>query len=876
MPRPAPDHRLPPGADALLSQTRWMRALAMGLVADPNEADDVAQEAALAALQHGPKDRPPSRAWLATVVRNFAWRRRRTETRRADREALVAGSSADPVGGLDAVERIDTHRMLLEAVRALDEPLRSTVVQRYLEGRTSADIARATGVPQGTVRARLKRGLERLRERLDDEHSSRGAWMALVAPIALPAPPPPSPPSAPGIDAASTTAALAQGTFVMSLVKFGLSGTLVLLAALGGWRITQTTSPAEPSEVEPIAAAEPVLPAVERPEVVAAVPEAGGREALASHEPSELEPEPALEAPVSKKAEASLEGRFVDEYGVPLPEVELVLWSSDGRRRTPSRIAEGRSDRSGLARVVAGLPSWASANDTGVASATLELVARRRGRTSHRQRVLLREARTTQLGDIALVPAARLQGRVVDERGVAVEGALVGAVDASQLEGLSTAERDRIGRRGSDAFDRLTATRSHADGGFELGGLPAGSVRVWAHAPERRYGLTEPLLLEPLIEGIEVEVVVPDFGPRDRIAGQVVGPDGEGRRAWITRDMRTGSEGRTDSIDTDANGRFSFPVAFHDATYQLTAADPFKEYSRVQVTDVRPGDMDLEIAFRAPIPLLVRLRDAEGHPVEGAEISIGIDGYYSAVPVEVSAPGDYVVDRPSGTFHLEANAPGFRESDGRTLDDTTAPDTVDIVMERALVVEGQVVVAGQPVEGAIVEAFRYDPSAATTVNGLRCPISRFERGTARTDADGRFRLEADVDGAFVVRARHADHVDAETAPMTPEEAGEPVALELTDGGAIEGTVRVPPGETAGGLIVAAHRGDGRPRSVRTAPDGTYRFEGLMPGAWNVFLTEDDIDPRAGSYSSVVTDEPLTWDCRVELGRTTRFDLDRDS
>ncbi|MEM6568788.1 MAG: sigma-70 family RNA polymerase sigma factor [Planctomycetota bacterium] len=873
MPRPVPQN-----TDALLSQTRWMRALALGLVSDPNEADDVAQEAALAALQHGPADRAPSRAWLATVVRNFAWRRRRTETRRADHEALAADGSVASRGELDAVDRIDTHQMLLEAVRSLDEPLRSTVVQRYLEGRTSADIARATGVPQGTVRARLKRGLERLRERLDEEHGSRGAWMTLVAPIALPPIPSPSPVPVPDVDPASTAAALAQGTAAMSLAKLGLSGTLVLAAALGGWRMTQTAQPAAPTPIEPIAAAEPETLAAVEPEVVAAVPEAARREVAASAEADATAPapQPVLQPALPKTFAAYLEARFVDEHGSPLPDVEVLLMSSDGRRSKPRKIGDGRAGPNGLAQVEGGLPGWAAPDETGLRAARLELVARLKGRASHRQRVLLREAETTQLGDVVLGPGARIAGRVVDERGSAVEGALVGAVDAAQLADLSPQEIERIGRLGSDAFDRLTAVTSRVDGSFDLDDLPDGGVRVWAYAPERRYGLTDTVVLEPLVDGVEVEVVVPDFGPTDRIAGRVVGPDGEGRRAWITRDMRTAGGGRTDTINTDDDGVFSFPVAHLDAVYRLTAADPFNEFSQVQVPDVLPGDMGLEIAFRAPVPLLVRLRDAQGEPVEGAEISIGVDGMYSRVPAENPAPGDYVVDRPSATFRLEANAPGFRESDDLKLDDATAPDAVDIVMERALVVVGQVLADGAPVPGAIVEAFEYDARAIETFNGMRCSISHFENGTARTDDEGRFRLEVDLDGSFVVRARHTDHVDAETAPMTADDAKEPLSLALTDGGTIEGTVRVPPGESAGGLVVGVHRGDGRPRSVRTEPDGSYRIEGLMPGEWNVFLTDDDINPRGGSHSSIVTDEPLTWDCRVELGRTTRFDLERDS
>ena len=41
------------------------------------------------------------------------------------------------------------------ALTALDEPFRTTVIRRYLDGQSAADIAKALGIPAGTVRWRL-------------------------------------------------------------------------------------------------------------------------------------------------------------------------------------------------------------------------------------------------------------------------------------------------------------------------------------------------------------------------------------------------------------------------------------------------------------------------------------------------------------------------------------------------------------------------------------------------------------------------------------------------------------------------------------------------------------------------------------------------
>jgi DNA-directed RNA polymerase specialized sigma24 family protein len=70
--------------------------------------------------------------------------------------------------------RLELPRMVSELVRALDEPYRTTILLRFLEGRTPTETARAHGIPAGTVRWRLNEGLGRLRARLDEAHGGTG------------------------------------------------------------------------------------------------------------------------------------------------------------------------------------------------------------------------------------------------------------------------------------------------------------------------------------------------------------------------------------------------------------------------------------------------------------------------------------------------------------------------------------------------------------------------------------------------------------------------------------------------------------------------------------------------------------------------------
>ena len=170
----------------LLAHADWVRRLAHSLVRDPATADDVVQETFLAALERPPQVKS-ARAWLAGVVRNRAKMRYRSESRRTRREATVAESRSSLPSTDEVVGKMETQRLLAEAVLALDEPYRSTVLLRHLEGLSSAEIAAEQGIPAATVRGRLKRGLELLRTELDQRHDGvRDQWLRALSPFVAP------------------------------------------------------------------------------------------------------------------------------------------------------------------------------------------------------------------------------------------------------------------------------------------------------------------------------------------------------------------------------------------------------------------------------------------------------------------------------------------------------------------------------------------------------------------------------------------------------------------------------------------------------------------------------------------------------------------
>ncbi len=171
-------------AEQILSDSAWLRRLAARLVSDAAERDEVVQRVWLEALAHAPPT-ANLRPWLTTVARNVARMRFRSDARRRSREE-AATEPARVVTPEELVDRVETERAVAGELLAVSEPYRTTLLLRYYEDLSAADIARRLGVPAATVRSRLKRGLDELRGRLDTRAGGdRRSWSLALVPTAL-------------------------------------------------------------------------------------------------------------------------------------------------------------------------------------------------------------------------------------------------------------------------------------------------------------------------------------------------------------------------------------------------------------------------------------------------------------------------------------------------------------------------------------------------------------------------------------------------------------------------------------------------------------------------------------------------------------------
>src|SRR4051812_24237615 len=148
---------------------------AAAFIAGPDEAEDAVQEAFVRAFYALPRFRlgDPFRPWLLAIVTNAARNRMRSRGQQArvhNRLALVtghAGALIAPSAESIAVSA-SVDQQLLAAVEKLPEKFRLVVTCRYLLELSVDETAQALGWPRGTVKSRLSRALDRLRDALDD------------------------------------------------------------------------------------------------------------------------------------------------------------------------------------------------------------------------------------------------------------------------------------------------------------------------------------------------------------------------------------------------------------------------------------------------------------------------------------------------------------------------------------------------------------------------------------------------------------------------------------------------------------------------------------------------------------------------------------
>jgi hypothetical protein len=444
------------------------------------------------------------------------------------REQIAAKPEALPAA--DVADRLELQQDILRGVNALGEPYRTAVWLRYYEGLSPTEIARRLDEPVKTIRTRLWRALQLLRERLEGRYG-RPAWLALLGPLAR------------GDNPGLLGTALTSGGILMQ-VKMLAAIAVVLVVLVSSWLLLRTDlskgpdtqpptqetvaevtgstddSPESPperrgvpnvpqaTEIEPYGAlavqvrwhdlepAPGVLisfraegePQLDRRETRLAADAGGIARAGRLHTgavvlTSDRGGEATAEVLVGRENKAELvlprgidvDGLVVDGMARPVDGASVLLAS--GERGWLGSAVVATSNASGRFRIRAANPQWSlgAIADGFAPSAFVDLdqVERAADAETVEVRLLL------SLGEVTVA------GRVVDEQAEGIAGALV------LVGGGGRGSIDPAGRSRED-WDGVTTTTAD-DGSFACRGLEPGHLQLavrgrWPCRPPGRAG----------------------------------------------------------------------------------------------------------------------------------------------------------------------------------------------------------------------------------------------------------------------------------------------------------------------------------------------------------------------------------------------------
>lgn len=149
--------------------------LTIGILKSRQESEDALQETFLKIWKKSGSYHPNSGsalAWVLTITRNTAYDRYRKQARQSEQMENIQHEMNDPAGYSDAQPADDrllgAERALKiqEALNSLAQEQREAIEMAFFSGHTQLEVSEKLGVPLGTVKARIRRGMQSLKPHL--------------------------------------------------------------------------------------------------------------------------------------------------------------------------------------------------------------------------------------------------------------------------------------------------------------------------------------------------------------------------------------------------------------------------------------------------------------------------------------------------------------------------------------------------------------------------------------------------------------------------------------------------------------------------------------------------------------------------------------
>jgi RNA polymerase sigma-70 factor (ECF subfamily) len=156
---------------------RLVFSLALNSVGNPATAEEITQDVFLRVWQRARQyraGRAKVSTWLTSITRHRAIDQLRRRSSRPEQHSVawaeVVPGAEPTVNGPEPATALAMERERVRAAMArLSEEQRQVLAQAYFQGFTQSQIAEALALPLGTVKTRIRLGMQKLRDMLQED-----------------------------------------------------------------------------------------------------------------------------------------------------------------------------------------------------------------------------------------------------------------------------------------------------------------------------------------------------------------------------------------------------------------------------------------------------------------------------------------------------------------------------------------------------------------------------------------------------------------------------------------------------------------------------------------------------------------------------------